>query len=101
MALALGKTVGELQQSMTQREIRLWISYRNKHGPLGMERRFDRPAAIIGMILSRAYGGKATMKDFMPWGQEEQADEVVSFDQLIDQIGKQVGGVNIGERKPG
>lgn len=88
MALALGGTVADLQRRMTMREVQLWMSYRRIHGPLNYERRFDRPAAMIGHILSRAYGGKATFKDLMPYGRDADASaDSASIEDIINEIG--------------
>lgn len=86
MALALGKTVKELQQEMSFGEVRVWVAYMKKYGPFNDVRRYDRPAAILGSILSRAHGGKATQADFMPWGKDVKVDP--SLEDMIGALGR-------------
>lgn len=74
-------------------EFRLWMAYRAKHGPMNDVRRYDRPAALIGSILSQAHGGKTKMSDLMPFGQEE--DKVATLDDIISVF----GGVNLGKSR--
>lgn len=95
MALALGKTVTELQAHMPLSEVALWQRYRKQHGPLTYERMFDRPAALLAFIFSRAHGGKATMKDLLPYSRDG-VDEAPPLEDII----KQIGGTKIGKRKP-
>ncbi len=80
---------------MSRGEIALWMAYREKNGPMNYMRMFDRPAALIGSILSRAHGGKATLKDLMPWPGNNNSDAAPTLDKLIEKI----GGVRIGKRK--
>ncbi|WP_460640112.1 phage tail assembly protein T [Larkinella harenae] len=72
-------------------EYAVWCAYRDKYGPMHDVRKFDRPAALIAMILNRVHGGKATMKDYMPWGQEEK-------EATIEDLIAEFGGVNIGKQ---
>ena len=77
---------------MSLNEFRVWVEYCKKHGPMNDVRRYDRPAALLGSILSQANGGKAKMPDLMPWGKE------VKEPSLEDLIGA-IGGVQIGKRR--
>lgn len=72
----------------------MWLKYREKYGPMNDIRRHDRPAALLGSILSRANGGKAEIKDLMPWGKKEAEEQEPSLEDII----KSVGGIKIGER---
>lgn len=74
---------------MSLTEVRIWAAYRKKYGPMSDVRRFDRPAALVGSILSHANGGKLKMGDLMPWGKDEKEPS------LEDIIGA-IGGVKIG-----
>lgn len=56
-----------------------------KYGPMNDVRRFDRPAAIIATILSKAFGGKVKMKDLMPYGQEPERQ--ATFAELVKELG--------------
>lgn len=87
LAISLGYTIQELQAKMTAKEFSIWLKYRKKFGPMNDVRRYDRPAAIIGSILSHAYGGKTDMKDLMPFGKEEATGVEIS-----DFINKAFGG---------
>lgn len=85
MAMALGGTITDLQSRMTLNEIKVWMAYRSKYGPMNDVRRHDRPAAILASILSHAHGGNAKNKDFMPWGREEKKE--VTLDDLVNAFG--------------
>ena len=78
---------------MTVGEVRLWVAYRRKYGPMNDVRRYDRPAALIGSILSATKGGKVKQSDLMPWGRDEQDK---SLEDVITSLGP---GVKIGKRK--
>jgi hypothetical protein len=75
MALVLGDTVDNLRWRMSNREFNGWLAYRKKWGPLNPMRRFDRPAALISVMLNHAHGGKAEMTDYLPWPVEELSEE--------------------------
>jgi hypothetical protein len=61
LALALGKTVGELQRTMTQREFRDWISFYRSH-PFDDLHRYHRPAALVAQIM-----GGGEVQDKIDW----------------------------------
>jgi len=71
-----GRTIAEWQAAMTTGEWELWMRYRRKHGPMGFERRYDRPAALIASIGNVTMGGKSKMRDFTPWPIAEPLNEV-------------------------
>lgn len=61
LALALGKTVGELQRTMTQREYRDWVQFYRAH-PFDDLHRYHRPAALVAQMTS---GGD--IQDKLDW----------------------------------
>lgn len=63
----------------------MWQQYRKRHGPLSFERRYDRPAALLAVILSRLHGGKLEFKDMMPWPPENN-EEPASVDEIFAKI---------------
>lgn len=87
--MTLGGTVGELQQKMGWAEVMLWQSYFKKHGRPSMERKFDRPAALISSMLSSAHGGKAKYADFMPYPRNdfENPEGPPSLEAIIAKFG--------------
>lgn len=89
--MLLGGTIRELQERMTMAEYSTWLSYRKKHGPMNDVRRYDRPAALISYVASRLMGGKNQMKDFMPFGKDD--DKEATLEDIIQAF----GGVNIGK----
>lgn len=91
--MALGGTITELQARMPANEVRVWMAYRQKYGPMNDVRRYDRPAALLGSILSRAFGGKAKQADLMPFGQEEKE---TTINDVVASFGP---GVKIGKRR--
>ncbi len=91
--MALGGTITELQSRMSVGEVRTWMAYRQKHGPMNDVRRHDRPAALLGSILSHAHGGKKKMEELMPFGKEATS---AGLHDLISELGP---GVVIGKRR--
>lgn len=77
---------------MSANEFMIWLAYRKKYGPMNDVRKYDRPAALIGSILSHAHGGKSEMRDLMPFGKEQKE---VTLEDLAGRFG---GRVNIGKR---
>lgn len=80
--MTLGRTVAELQEEVSERELDLWVRYRKKYGPLDPVRRFDTGAAIIASTLVRVHGGKSVPADFLAYGksQRQESDTEVDFD---------------------
>ena len=61
LALALGKTVGELQRTMSQREFRDWIQFYRAH-PFDDLHRYHRPAALVAQMI-----GGGDIQDKLDW----------------------------------
>lgn len=76
---------------MSMAEINVWTAYRKKYGPMNDVRRHDRPAALLAHIITSVYGGKAKIKDFLPFGVKEDENREATLDDFI----KAFGGVNI------
>lgn len=89
-----GCSIVELQAKITISEFRVWLAYRKKYGPMNPVRTYDAGPAIIASLISQAHGGKATPKDFMPYGHTEE--EEMSVDDLMKAFR---GGVKIGKRR--
>lgn len=101
MALAIGRTVGELQNSMTVGEVMLWNRYREKNGSLSPQRMYDRGAAVVASTISRVNGGKSKVEDFMLMKPEPKSDKEV-LNKLISSGAKIATGkreAGIGKRR--
>ena len=69
LALRMGRTLGELRQTMTVGEFRMWAEY-DRISPIGDILNAQLVSAVYG-----AQGGKVTIEDAqLQWGTEE--DEV-------------------------
>lgn len=77
---------------MTERELKLWMAYRSKYGPLNPVRKYDQPAAIVATQINRSHGGKANPIDYMPYAKPPEEVESTP-EQFIAALGK---GVKIG-----
>lgn len=77
-----GRTIAEWQAAMTHGEWDVWMRYRRRHGPMGLERRYDRPAALIAALGNNTMGGKLKMSDLSPWPLKEaienEADALIA-----------------------
>lgn len=69
LALALGKTVGELQATMSQREWVSWQKFYRSH-PFDDAHRYHRPAALIAGSFGG--GGQKAMWERLEWLRNEQ-----------------------------
>lgn len=84
LAIALGYTVGELQERLTESEYFLWLRYRHKYGPLNPVRKYDRPAALVATLISNTNGGKSKPIDFLPYGKEETVEQEIGADDFVN-----------------
>lgn len=73
LALALGKTVGELQAVMTQREFESWRQFYRLR-PFDDLHRFHRPATVIAHSLAGGDGIERTLNTLI--GEQGQITEV-------------------------
>lgn len=73
LALALGKTVGELEASLSQRELMEWVDY-YAIDPFGSFRT-DIQTGILGTVIAQVIGGnkRARPSHFMPLQRETAA----------------------------
>lgn len=86
--MALGSTVGDLQNKMTYMEFDLWCQYRSKYGPLDPVRRFDRGPALVTSMIANVNGGKAVPNDFIPYGKALIEDSEEEFITQLMATGK-------------
>lgn len=70
LALRMGKTLGELLNSMTASEMRLWLAF-NAKSPIA-DTRGDLQTASIVSAIYRSQGGKVSLDDaLLKWGEKE------------------------------
>ncbi|MBW7984724.1 phage tail assembly protein T [Enterobacillus tribolii] len=78
LALRLGKTLNELNKTLTASELQMWLAY-DRRSPLG-DWRGDMHAAQITAAVFNAQGAEASVDEFMPkfgeTGDEEQTAAV-------------------------
>lgn len=79
LALALGKTVGELQRDMTNREFESWKEFYRMR-PFDDKHRYHRPAAVI----AHAMGGSKEI--------ERTIDMLVNEDKRVAELEKEIDG---------
>lgn len=87
LALRLGRTLGELQRSLSVSELRLWAEF-DKISPIGDERN-DYHAAQITAATYSAQGVKAEIADtLIRWGvqEEEEEDEWADMEARFKQL---------------
>lgn len=77
--------MAEIQSTVSSRELDLWGRYRKKYGPINPVRMYDAGPAIVASLINQAHGGKATPKDFMPYGHEvdESGDDIVDTERFL------------------
>lgn len=92
LALALGKTVGELECNMSHSEFVEWQHF-NRFWPIG-ERRTDLHFAQVCNLIANALGAKTSINDWMlkvdPDEPERDVDDEISDDDLRATFGSNV-----------
>lgn len=73
LALRLGRTLYELKQTLTARELRMWIEF-DRINPIS-DRRGDIQAAQISAAVLNSQGAKVSMDDvILQWNAPEQEE---------------------------
>ncbi|EOC0121809.1 DUF4035 domain-containing protein [Cronobacter sakazakii] len=79
LALRLGRTLDELKQTLTARELRMWIEF-DRINPIG-DRRGDIQAAQISAAVLNSQGAKVSMDDvILQWNAPEQEESSVGLE---------------------
>lgn len=85
LALRLGKTLAELEQSLTAREYYQWIAF-DKLSPIGDERS-DIHAAQVASSVYQSQGVKASIdKTLIQWNSAEQTQNESSAEDLFSKL---------------
>ncbi|EGT4353083.1 phage tail protein [Cronobacter sakazakii] len=73
LALRLGRTLDELKQTLTARELRMWIEF-DRINPIS-DRRGDIQAAQISAAVLNSQGAKVSMDDvILQWNAPEHEE---------------------------
>lgn len=73
LALRLGRTLDEMKQTLTARELRMWIEF-DRINPIS-DRRGDIQAAQISAAVLNSQGAKVSMDDvILQWNAPEQEE---------------------------
>lgn len=81
----MGRTLHELEQSLTASELKMWIAY-DRISPIG-DWRGDAQSAQIAAAVFNAQGGKANMLDLMlKFGPQDEDEGISEFEQWFEQI---------------
>lgn len=81
--MALGRTVGELEQTISSTELQEWIEYYNLE-PFGVDRNEIQLASLSYMLASFMGNTKAKTTDFMPSHHEKPKQKTIS--ELAKQV---------------
>jgi len=85
LALRLGRTLHELEQSLTASELKMWIAF-DRISPIG-DWRGDAQSAQIAAAVFNAQGGKANIPDLMlKFGPQDEDEGTGDFEQWFEQI---------------
>jgi hypothetical protein len=88
LALALGRTVAELEETMSSRELTEWIAY-NAIQPFG-DTRADLRSAIIASTVANCHRTSGTpfkVADFMPYEDKPRGAPLDAVKQLRAMFG--------------
>lgn len=79
LALRLGRTLDELKQTLTARELRMWIEF-DRINPIS-DRRGDIQAAQISAAVLNSQGAKVSMDDvILQWDAPEQKESTAGLE---------------------
>lgn len=82
LALRMGRTLHELQQSVTASELKMWLAF-DRMSPIG-DWRGDVQAAQISAAALNAQGGKASISDILlQWGRSEEEAEISGLEEWM------------------
>lgn len=66
--MATGRTISEVMDSMTFRELSIWMAYRARFGPLDIGRRVDHAMAVVSTTYANSKSKRRfKLTDFLPW----------------------------------
>ena len=68
-----GRTVAEAKERMSFAEALDWQTYIERRGSLNLGMRMEAGFALLAAMISRANGGTATVDDFMPHLESQEA----------------------------
>ncbi len=89
MASHLGRTVAELEHTVSNAELHEWFDYYNQE-PFFADRN-EQQMAQLSTMVSSFMGGEAEMIDFMP--SVEKKPKEVDNSKLVDQVMAVFGGL--------
>ncbi len=76
LALRLGKTLHELETTLTARELALWIAF-DAQSPIS-DRRGDIQAAQVASAVFQSQGGKVSLGDaLLQWNEPDQEQDSI------------------------
>lgn len=85
LALRLGRTLHELRETLTARELKMWIEY-DRISPIG-DWRGDVQSAQIAVATLNAQGGKFTIPDVMlKYGAQEEDKDVSELEDWMSAL---------------
>ncbi|TKI02780.1 DUF4035 domain-containing protein [Martelella alba] len=74
LALRLGRTLGELNRSLSASELKMWIEF-DRRSPIG-DVRGDIQSAQITAAVYNSQGIRTTLQDaVLRWGESDQIDD--------------------------
>lgn len=68
---------------MSAGEFAEWEAYTEVTGPIGYERRYDRPAALTAYVMQAVHGGKHKVADFLPYPLKKTHDDDPNVEQSL------------------
>lgn len=85
--MALGKTVGELESTLSSNDLSEWMAYFRVE-PFGEDRK-DLRMGILASVIANSNRGKSQRpfkpSDFMPYAQDD--DEASKIKRLMERLG--------------
>ena len=82
-----GRTVAEAKLRMSHDEWLSWLAYFRRFGSLNHGTRVDVATARLCLMVNRAMGGKAELKDFIPVYEDPEPQEAQSMEQIAAMFG--------------
>jgi hypothetical protein len=81
-----GETVEEAKQRVTYAEFQDWLTFRKMRGSLFIGNRLESGFGLLTYMVSRAMGGKQTLRDFMPHADKPDQPVEMDLDSTISAV---------------
>lgn len=78
-----GRTIAEAKARISYDEALRWFDYLQRNGTVSLGARIEKGFAMLATVINNAHGGKAKMRDFMLFSQQEDDEMTIESAFLV------------------